>query len=225
MNGFNAISIVIPVGQNDQSWRRLLKQLLLFGSEIEIILSACQKKPSDAVLAENVTWIQATQGRACQLNVGARKATRNILWFLHADTQFTKAISEVIKQELQTGIYGIGFFRLKFANDGPRKTYMNAWAANIRSRLFELPFGDQGLIMNKNIFETLRGFDDSLTLGEDLDFVIRAKAGNIALQEFPCELITSARRYKQHGWLSTTIRHIWLTWVLACQAKQRLVVN
>ena len=119
----------------------------------------------------------------------------------------------------------MAYFRLKFAEDGPKQTRLNAWAANIRSRYFGLPFGDQGFIINKSVFERINGFDETVLVGEDLDFVVRLKALDIPLNELSAELITSARRYQQHGWLITSIRHIWLTWLLTRQAKRRLVFN
>jgi hypothetical protein len=58
--------------------------------------------------------------------------------------------------------------------------------------------------------------------GEDLDFVVRLQAAGLPLQQLPADLITSARRYRQYGWLTTTVRHIYLTGLLARQARQRL---
>ena len=225
MDSFSNLSIVIPVGPNDNSWQGLLNELAVFGNEIEIIISACQKQADDFALPENVQWIQSTKGRASQLNAGAEIATGDVLWFLHADTRFTNDITEAIQLYLKKSNQGMGYFRLKFANDGPRQTQLNAWAANIRSRLFGLPFGDQGFIMDKNLFQKLNGFDEAVSTGEDLDFVIRSKAADIRLQEIPCDLITSSRCYQQQGWLSTSIKHIYLTWTLTRQAKQRLALS
>ena len=225
MNSFAELSIIIPVGPNEQSWRVLLNDLSNFSSNIEIIISACQQAPREYQLPKNVKWILATQGRASQLNAGAAKSTRNILWFLHADSRFTRHISKAIQTYSKQNTQCIGYFKLKFAKDGPRLAQVNAWAANIRSRYFKLPFGDQGFIMHKAVFDQLKGFDQSLKLGEDLDFVIRAKSAGILLQEIPCQLLSSARRYQQYGWLSTTIRFVWLTWLLSRQARQRLLLN
>ncbi len=225
INNLSNLSIIIPVGPNDHSWQGLLNELSLFGNEIEIIISACLKQPDDSRLLENVRWIQSTQGRAQQLNAGAEKATGKLFWFLHADTRFTEDITEAIHFYLNKSKLRMGYFRLKFASDGPKQTQLNAWAANIRSQWFGLPFGVQGFIMNKTIFDGLNGLDNAVSVGEDLDFVIRAKAAGIRLQEIPCELITSSRRYQQYGWLSTSIKHIYLTWTLTRQAKQRLALS
>ena len=225
MTKFNKLSIVIPTAPEDNAWHQLLNDLEIFGQEAEIIISACQQQAVDIELPENVQWIQTTQGRACQLNAGARKARGELIWFLHADTRLTRGVIEAVQQTIESDVQNMGYFRLKFANDGPRQTQLNAWAANIRSHFFGLPFGDQGFIMNKMVFEQLNGFDETVCLGEDLDFVVRLRAAGISLQELPAELLTSSRRYQQHGWLSTTIRHFCLTLYLTYQAKRRLAFS
>ena len=223
MSVFDNLSIVVPVGSEDNAWQYLLKELQVFGSNVDIILSACQAQPVYMILPSNVHWLQSQQGRARQLNAGAEQAARDIIWFLHADSRFTSAVKDEMCSFIKTEGQAMGYFRLKFANDGPEQTRLNAWAANIRSRYLGLPFGDQGFVMNKSIFEQLNGFDETVSIGEDLDFVIRLQAAGHLLHELSAELITSSRRYQQQGWLKTTTRHIWLTWCLTRQAKRRLV--
>ena len=222
MNKFNQLSIVIPVGSDERAWRHLLNELAVFGDNIEIILSACQPQPGDFELPANARWLQGAQGRACQLNVGTREASKHFIWFLHADTRLTRGVVTEMHRYLQIGGHCLGYFRLRFAFDGPVLTCLNAWAANWRSRLFGLPFGDQGFVVDRFLFEQLNGFDEAVGLGEDLDFVVRLRAAGFELLELSAELITSARRYGQHGWLATTIRHVRLTLRLTREARQRL---
>jgi len=219
---FSNLSIVIPIGPDDNAWRHVLNELADFGTEPEIILSACQQQSADIELPEQARWLCGPQGRARQLNAGGRQATRGWLWFVHADTRLTPGVATAVQHYMEADEQGLGYFQLKFAEDGPGLTRLNAWAANMRSRCFGLPFGDQGFIVRKTVFEQLQGFDETIPLGEDLDFAVRLQAAGIRLQELPAELITSARRYRQQGWLSTTLRHLWLTWQLTRQARRRL---
>lgn len=222
MTDFSKLSIVVPVGPNDEAWRQCLNELKVFGQEVEIILSACQSLPLDLQLPANAQWLHAKQGRAQQLNAGAERAAGEILWFVHADTRLNEAVVTEVRKFIADAGNSLGYFRLRFAGDGPWLTRVNAAAANIRSRLFDLPFGDQGFILSKTAFERLNGFDETVKPGEDLDFVVRVKASGVSLRELPAELITSARRYRHYGWLITTMRHVWLTWVLTRQAQKRL---
>jgi len=218
----NKLSIVIPVGFNEICWRRLVDDLTSLDQSVEIILSACQPIPENLPIFNHVYWIQSEQGRAKQLNAGAKRASRQVIWFLHADTQLSDGVVEALNQFIQQTELSLGYFDLKFAQDGPWSTRLNAWAANLRSRYARLPFGDQGLIVRKSVFERLNGFDESVLIGEDMDFVIRAQSMGINLFPLAAALITSARRYRQYGWLKTTLKHLWLTIVLAYQANQRL---
>jgi len=223
MTVFSKLTVVIPVGRNDTSWQDLLQDLTVFAEHPEIILSACQQQPANIQLPDNASWLCASAGRARQLNAGARQACREVIWFLHADSRLTFAVIEAVHDFLAQGQRGLGYFRLRFAGDGPWQTCLNAWAANIRSRFFALPFGDQGFIIDKALFARLHGFDESVAPGEDLDFVVRLRAAGMPLRELSADLITSARRYQQYGWLATTLRHLWLTWHLTRKARRRLV--
>lgn len=217
------LSIIIPVGHDDHAWQHLLKALATLGKEIEIIISACQIQAKAVDLPDNVIWLQTSQGRARQLNAGAIKACGNILWFLHADTSFTTGIIETMRHFIKADEPSMGYCKLKFAQDGPKQIHLNAWAANIRSRYLGLPFGDQGFMMHRSLFEQMNGFDESIKIGEDLDFVVRVQASGVSLLELPTTLLTSGRRYQQNGWFYTTLQHIYLTWYLTRQAKRRLM--
>ncbi|MGR9117503.1 MAG: TIGR04283 family arsenosugar biosynthesis glycosyltransferase [Gammaproteobacteria bacterium] len=225
MTDFKRLSIVIPVGPSDQTWRKLLEELKTFGGAPEIILSACQAQPNECILPDNARWLSTGQGRALQLNAGAKQASRDIVWFVHADTRLTKEVGSELRRFIHTGPRKLGYFKLQFSGDGPWLTRLNAWAANLRSNLFGLPFGDQGFILHRTDFEQMQGFDERVILGEDLDFVVRIKAAGFSLCELSAMLETSARRYKHQGWLRTTFRHVWLTWHLTRLAKRRLDSN
>ncbi len=225
MADYSKLSIVVPVGPGDHAWRSLMHELGAFGTQPEILLSSCHGQPDDVALPANARWLKGCQGRARQLNAGAREATRAVLWFVHADTRLSDKVAATVNDFMTAAENGLGYFQLRFAADGPGLTALNARAANLRSRLLGLPFGDQGFIVSKRVFDRLHGFDENLALGEDLDFVVRVKANGLPLRELPAALVTSSRRYREHGWLATTLRHLWLTWRLTRQAKQRLNVT
>lgn len=224
MSAFCQLSIIIPIGPDDNSWQTLLKELEIFGSEVEIILSACQE-PTAVSLPENASWLQSKPQRAKQLNYGAESATRAFIWFLHADTRLTEQVSKAVQSFIEANYQTLGYFQLQFADAGAKPMQLNSWGANLRSRYFGLPFGDQGFLISQARFRQLNGFDESLAIGEDLDFIVRLKHASIPLTALPARVITSARRYQQHGWLSTTRRFLWLTIILTWQAKHRLRRN
>jgi len=69
--------------------------------------------------------------------------------------------------------------------------------ANLRSRVFGLPYGDQGLLMARAQYTEVGGFQD-IPLMEDVAMA-RALKGRIVL--LPGAVRTSAARYARGGWL------------------------
>ncbi len=217
------LSIVIPVGAGDPAWKTLLPQLLERNEAVEIIISACRPKPDEALLAdERIIWQTGEQGRAGQLNRGAALAGGEYIWFLHADSRLNPVVWRDINAFMAADANALGYFQLGFANDGPCLTRLNARLANWRSDWLGLPFGDQGFVLKKSVFDRLAGFDERVSPGEDLDFVVRARAMGFQLQGLPATLLSSARRYRQYGWLQTSLKHVYLTAKLTWQAQQRV---
>lgn len=56
-------------------------------------------------------------------------------------------------------------------NDGPLLSGLNAIGANVRSKVFGLPFGDQGFLIRKEVFTNLGGYPVDCYYGEDHLFV------------------------------------------------------
>jgi len=84
--------------------------------------------------------------------------------------------------------------------------------ARLRSRILKVPFGDQGFCIKKALFHKLEGFPEDLPYGEDHVFVWKIRQHGTELQPTGAILYTSARKYKKHGWLKTTLLHQYL-WI------------
>lgn len=87
-----------------------------------------------------------------------------------------------------------------------------------------MPFGDQAWLMCRDTFDALGGFDEQFGRGEDLDFIRRARIAGIRLRRQNAVITSSARRYRKHGWLRTTLAHLWLTlglWLKSAQRSRR----
>lgn len=209
------LSVIIPVGPGEAAWRELLGDLGALGDGAEILLVAAPGEapaefaPAAFKLAAPCHWLEAPAGRASQQNAGAAAAAGATLWFLHADSRLPAAAIAAARRHV--GREALGYFDLRFRDDGPWLVRLNALGAGIRSRWCGLPFGDQGLIMPRSVFERLGGFDERLAAGEDHAFVRATRRAGIPLAPVGAVLETSARRYALHGWLRTTLRHAWLT--------------
>lgn len=214
------IAVVIPVGPGDDAWRDLLPQLRALPPGAELRLVASQ--PEDAShaslaaasgLPDDRAWMQVSRGRARQMNAGAAATRAGLLWFLHADTRFddpARAIAAVLASAAEHP-GALGYLDLRFADDGPAATVVNAAGAWIRSRWLHMPFGDQGLFLARATFDRLGGFDESLPAAEDHALVWAARRAGVPLRAAGATITTSARRYAEHGWARTTWRHLRLT--------------
>ena len=204
------VAIIIPAGPGDGAWRNLLPQL--DGADArEIVLALAEGEVGSADSGLDIRVVHAPAGRARQLNAGANASNAGWLWFLHADSAVTRKTLQAMREFVRTSHDAIGYFRLGFFDDGPRWMFLNAWGAALRSRLFGLPFGDQGLLMPRRVFRQLGGFDESIGKGEDHALIWRARAQDIPLHAIKATIRTSARRYADNGWWRTTRMHLRMT--------------
>jgi len=212
------VSLIIPVGQEDSSWQALIGDLVDVGSETEVLIVAAHAKQTeiDQLSAQGgpqcgVHWIATAAGRARQMNVGAKLATRPFLWFLHADSRVSADALSALERSLDAQPHALHYFDLAFQNDGPSLVWLNAWGARVRSRCLGLPFGDQGLCMSRDLFQRLGGFDETAAYGEDHLLVWAARRHRAPLRCVGAAITTSARKYRSNGWLATTALHGWRT--------------
>ncbi|MGD9584574.1 MAG: glycosyl transferase family 2 [Lysobacterales bacterium] len=219
MSGLNELSVIVPLAPGENAWRTLLGDLTALPASSEVILVAAAGTPAPddlvalaAALTPILVWCDAPRGRAAQQNAGAVAARHPLLWFLHADSRVgSQALIELARARPRLA-GRLGYFDLAFAADGPPLMWLNAIGAKIRSRALGLPFGDQGLLLNRVDFERLGRFDPGVGWGEDHDLVWRAHRAGLRLLRIPATVTTSARKYAEQGWLRTTLRHLAGTW-------------
>ena len=228
------ITIVIPIGPGDHSWRSLVEDLrVLFLEEsipfeADVVLCFCKEDEalflSEQYLCkkQNVFPIKpviSSKGRSTQLNKGAENAEGDFLWFLHADSKLEASTLFKLYQSLLDEPKALHYFHLMFLRDGPFLTYLNEFGARMRSEVLKMPFGDQGFCIKKETFSFVGGFltGGERKGGEDHLFIWEARRKGVRLRNTGGFLATSARKYRENGWLKTTCYHIFLTYKVAIQ--------
>ncbi|MDQ3697979.1 MAG: hypothetical protein M3373_08155, partial [Gemmatimonadota bacterium] len=128
------------------------------------------------------------------------------LCFLHADVRLDeKARSELARLVLSPSGGGGAFaFRFRIDARGWRYRLIEV-GAHLRMRLFDLPYGDQGLIVSRADYEAAGGYPD-VPLMEDVALIdaLRRVTAVRALRSF---LPVSARRWEQEGPLKRMLRN------------------
>ena len=209
------VDVIIPLGPAEPLPTDLLDQL----AGLDVTLSATTPPP--ASLNTGLNWVSGSAGRAAQLNRAIAQTDKPWLWIIHADSQLDAGAVGCIQAFCQTTDEScLGYGALQFNDDGPLAMRLNQWGANLRSRWWGQPYGDQALCIHRRLWQALGGFSQHLARGEDLDFVIRARAVGGRLQRLPFTITTSARRYRTEGWLATTLNHQLRAHRLVRQAKR-----
>lgn len=146
--------------------------------------------------------------RACQMNLGARRAHGRALLFLHADTRLpTSALDQIESALLNDRVVGGGFARQYDSNSWFLRA--TCLLASLRVRMTGWFLGDQAIFVRRGTFEKLGGFRD-LELLEDLDFSMRmTQTGRVVTLSPP--VISSSRRFMDRGPMLTTLLDAWLT--------------
>ncbi|MEJ1934253.1 TIGR04283 family arsenosugar biosynthesis glycosyltransferase, partial [Nostoc sp. NIES-2111] len=149
-----------------------------------------------------VKVISSSPGRAVQMNTGAALASGDILLFLHADTLLPVGFDEMIRAALQQPGVIAGAFALRINADLASLRLVEK-GVYWRSRLLQMPYGDQAIFMTKAVFQQVGGFPE-LPIMEDFELIRRLKRlGKITILRVP--VITSARRWLQKGVFKTTL--------------------
>lgn len=223
--GGGVLSVIVPLAPDETEEGPLLGALrdLPAGSEVILVRSGGAPRARPASWPEGIAFreVVSERGRARQMNLGAREARGEWLWFLHADTRLDARAVEALRRFVGRGEAALGWFDLSF-RDGPALTRLNAAGANLRSAWLGIPFGDQGFVLRAADFARLGGYDEAARHGEDHLLVWAARGAGLPLRRIGATLSTSARKYARQGWGATTWLHLRLTAVQAFGAWRDL---
>ena len=190
------ISVVIPTSNSERQLPRCFDSLIaaaVRGVVREVIVSDAGS--SDGTLsivdAAGAHLVQSRNGRGRQLASGAAIAKSDWLLFLHPETALEPGweveAESFIGQAMADHPYA-AVFRFALEDFGCQARRAEAKAA-LRTALFALPLGDQGLLVPKRLYLKIGGYRP-LAQMEDADIVrrigrrrlvsLRARAVNMA---------------------------------------------
>ncbi len=197
------LSIVIPTlnaGHDLPGALAALMEGVEAGLVRELIISdgGSQDDTQAVAIAAGAELVTGEAGRGRQLARGAAAASGAWMFFLHADSWPAPGWSAVVADHIVKGEARAGVFRLRFRATGLGAGIVAGWA-NLRSRMFRLPYGDQGLLISRAQYNQVGGYQD-IALMEDVAMA-RALGGRFDLLTHRVE--TGAGRYLRGGWFWT----------------------
>jgi rSAM/selenodomain-associated transferase 2 len=204
------ISVILPVLNEAAGIRTALAALQpLRTAGHEIILVDGGSHDGTPALAYGLVDVcmNASRGRARQMNAGARIARGSILLFLHADTLLPEGAANMIIEGLATPGVHWGRFNVRISG-GSAWFPLISFMINLRSRITGIATGDQALFVITDLFYKSNGYAD-IALMEDIDLCVRLKRHSRPLC-IPVRVTTSGRRWEKHGVWRTIFLMWWL---------------
>jgi len=169
-----------------------------------IIIADGGTVPAPAGLGDQVKVITGAPGRGVQLKAGAELAAGDWLLFLHADTRLGEGWRDAVLAHVRRHPDKGAFFRFALDDASPAARRLER-IVDVRCRLLGLPYGDQGLLISRSLYEAVGGFRP-IPLMEDVDIVRRI--GRARLRCIEVAAVTSAARYRREGYLRRMARNI-----------------
>jgi len=202
------VSVVIPT--LDAAGDLPATLAALEGAELigEIIVADGGSRDDSVAVAQaaGARVVGAPRGRGTQLAAGAAAASGNWLLFLNADCRLAPGWMAAVETFVTApGAAGrAGYFALAL-DDSSRAARRLERIVAWRCRTLSLPYGDQGLLIARALYDAVGGFA-ALPLMEDVDLARRL--GRRRLLPLGVAAFASARRYRREGYIRRPLRNL-----------------
>ena len=205
------ISVIIPAIHEAEVIERAVRSAVDGGAlETIVVDGGSSDETRQRAAAAGATVIVSPPGRARQQNAGARRASGEVLLFLHADNALSPtAISQIAKYCATAPDRSWGALRQRILDDAWSYRWLE-WGNGLRVRWRRLPFGDQAIFVRRTWFDEVGGFPDE-PLIEDLILSARLRRlSRPVLLDGP--VYVDPRRWRTRGPWRQTWHNFRLQW-------------
>ena len=206
------ISVVIPTLDAEATLPDTLSALVpasVDGLVREVIVVDSGSKDRTREIADwaGADVIAAGPGRGAQLAAGAARARQPWLLFLNAGTTLDhgwerEASHFMEKVDKDPSPQAAAAFRFALDDEGAAPRLLEG-LARLRCAALRLPYGDQGLLIPRRLYEAIGGHRE-LPAREDVD--IARRLGRRRIKLLRTRAVTSAQGYREDGYLRRALK-------------------
>jgi rSAM/selenodomain-associated transferase 2 len=193
------ISVIIPTYNEATTIQKLIQFIREHGSAIMDIIvvdaGSTDGTAEKADAAGSIVMTSPVKSRAVQMNLGARIARGDILYFVHADVLLVRSFSKDIQSAVDAG-FSAGCYRFVF-DSGNVLLKLNAYCTRYRGIMCR--GGDQTLFITRKLFYELEGFNEYFSIMEDYDIIRRIRRKN-KFTILDRSVTVSSRKYRSNSW-------------------------
>ena len=213
------LAVVIPCLQEAQRLPLLLADLATAPPGLiaeRVVVDGGSRDGSGALASlAGARWIRCNPGRGRQLQRGIADTSAAWLLLLHADARlpagWSAAVSAVLAAASPAQPPTAWCFDLAVDQAGLGLRLLEL-AVAVRTRVRQLPYGDQGLLLPRTLLNACGGVQP-LPLMEDLELMLRLRQ-HAKVRSLGLPLRVNGRRWQRHGvlgaaWRNAALRRAW----------------
>ena len=217
---FTTITVIIPVLNEEEMLLKNANHFEDLKRTAELIIvdgGSCDRTIELASKFGKV--LKSKNGRAVQMNLGAKEAKGDILLFLHADSFLNSNALSDASECINRGTIG-GCFTQRLNNDLPVYRKIEK-IGNIRAKKKKIFYGDQGIFVRSDVFFKLGGFPE-VPVMEDMLFSKKLRrAGKVKCLD--SIIYVSARRWENHGFIRTNFIYFIMLQLFSLHVPLRII--
>jgi glycosyltransferase involved in cell wall biosynthesis len=221
------ISVIVPAYDEEQylpeTLGRIGKALSIAACPSEIIVVDNNSHDETKRIAESFgakVFLETEHNIAKVRNTGAKNSSGDVLIFIDADTHVPETLFKKIASLMEDGMCFGGAVAVEYEDFERKWMKYYLWGWKFWGTVFNMAQG-AAQFCRKTVFERLEGYDQTIFMGEDVEFYwrlseyARRNNGYLRFVENP-KVKTSARRFdKMSLWKTFLLTHpifIRLTW-------------
>jgi rSAM/selenodomain-associated transferase 2 len=199
------VGVVIPTLNEAAELPNLLADLARVALPLDIVIADGGSSDGTLTVAREhgARVVMSASGRGRQLNTGATALAAPWLCVVHADVRMPQVARDALCRAVHQGA-DAAVWRLRIDTEETWGRLMEA-GARVRDRVGGLPYGDQGLLVRRTLFDAVGGYPD-VPIMEDVG-LIRALGRRCTIRRLDASLVVSPRRWRREGPYRTWLRN------------------